>query len=154
MPKFFRRGKGLIDFVPAVVDVTAPTDTEIGAGTPLTPAVATITGFQLNNSPIPTPNLADKFTPQIEGEDTVADSSLTFNDDDTDHDIRTALEKGTSGFLVFRPYGALPGVRCEVWPVTVTGFNDEWTTDATSAKAVASFAVTAVPTQDATTETP
>ena len=149
MAKFFRRGVSLIKFLPAVANLAAPTSIEISAGTPLTPDVSAIAGFQLSNSPIPTPNLAEVFTPQIEGEDTVADSSLTFNDDDTSETIRDALAKGTSGFILLQPYGATAGKRAEVWPVKVLGFNDEWTTDNTSAKAVAGFAVTATPAQEA-----
>lgn len=148
--KFFRRGVSLIDFLPAVADPSAPTDTEISAGTPLTPAIASISGFQLTNTPIPVPNLADTFTSQIDGEDTVADSSLTLNDDDTDDTIRTALAKGTAGFLLLRPYGAGAGKRAEVWPVKVTGFNDVWTVDNSPAQAVVGFAITGVPVQDAT----
>jgi hypothetical protein len=147
--KFFRRGVSLIDFLPAVANPAAPTTTEISAGTPLTAGIASVSGWQLSNSPIAVPNLAEVFTPQINGEDTVADSSLTFNDDDTDDATRTALVKGTAGFILLRPYGSGTGKRAEVWPVKVTGFNDEWSTDNTAAKAVAGFAITSTPTQNA-----
>lgn len=149
MAKFFRRGVSLIRFLPAVANPAAPSAGEIAAGTNLTPSVGGIAGFQLSNTPIPVPDLATVFTSQINGEDTVADSSLTFNDDDTTTTIRVALAKGTSGFILLQPYGAGAGKRCEVWPVKVTGFNDEWTLDNANAKAVAGFAVTAVPTQNA-----
>lgn len=149
MAKFFRRGVSLIKFLPAVANPAAPTAPEIAAGTSLTAAVSAITGFQLSNSPIPVPDLATVFTSQINGEDTVTDSALTLNDDDTVTSIRVALVKGTSGFILLQPYGATAAKRCEVWPVKVTGYNDEWTTDNTNAKAMVGFAVTAVPTQNA-----
>jgi hypothetical protein len=150
MANFFRRGISLIDFLPAVADPAAPTAPEISAGTPLSPSIAAMAGFQLTNTPIPVPNLADIFTGQINGEDTVADSTLTFNDTDVlSPTIRTALAKGTAGFILLRPYGAGTGKRCEVWPVKVTGFNDEWSVDNVAAKAVAGFAITSTPTQDA-----
>lgn len=149
--KFFRRGISKIYFLPAVADVTgviSPTRAEITAGQDLSPGVSEIAGFQLNNSPIPTPNLAEIFTSQIEGEDTTADSSLTFNDDDTDDDIRTAVAKGTSGFILLLPYGDVPTKRCEVWPVRSTGVNDEWTTGNDPARFAVGFAVTATPEQN------
>jgi hypothetical protein len=149
MAKFFRRGVSLIRFLPAVANPAAPTAPEISAGTVLTAAVSAISGFQLSNAPIAVPDLATVFTPQINGEDTVADSTLTLNDDDTSTAIRTALAKGTSGFILLQPYGAGAGKRAEVWPVKVTGYNDEWSVDNTNAKSVVGFAITAVPTQNA-----
>lgn len=146
--KFFRRGISEIVFAPAVADPTAPTRTEMTAGEVLTPEVAAIAGFQLSNAPIPVPNLRTRFTPTITGEDTVADSTITFNDDDVSETIRTALAKDTTGFLIMLPYGDIAAKRCEVWAVTVTGFNDEWSLDNTSAKAVAGFAVNEVPEQE------
>jgi hypothetical protein len=149
MAKFFRRGVSLIRFLPAVANPAAPTAPEISAGTNLTASINAISGFQLTNSPIPVPDLATVFTSQINGEDTVADSSLTFNDDDAVSTIRVALAKGTSGFILLQPYGAGATKRAEVWPVKVTGYNDEWSLDNVNAKAVAGFAVTGVPTQNA-----
>lgn len=149
MAKFFRRGVSKIRFLPAVANTAAPTSGEISAGTDLTASIAGIGGFQLSNSPIPVPDLATVFTAQINGEDTVADSTLTLNDDDTTTAIRTALAKGTSGFILLQPYGTTAAKRCEVWPVKVTGYNDEWSLDNANAKSEVGFAVTAVPTQNA-----
>ena len=148
MARFFRRGVSKILFLPAVT-IDDPTRVEVDAGTPLTPFIAEVSGFQLSNSPIPVPNLEDTFTPQIDGEDTVADSSFTLNDDIDDDALRTALPKGTAGFVLLLPYGDTPGKRMEVWPVKVTGFNDAWTTGSEPAQATVSFAVTDVPNQNA-----
>lgn len=149
MAKFFRRGVSRIHFLPTVSNTSAPSRAEINAGTNLTSVVNAISGFQLSNSPIPVPNLQDVFTPQINGEDTVSDSTLTFNDDNVSTTVRSALAKGTAGYILLMPYGDVPTRRCEVWPVVSTGFNDEWSVDNTPAKAVAGFAVTATPTQNA-----
>lgn len=149
MARFFRRGVSKVRFLPTVADQAAPDRTEIDAGIDLSPFIAGITGFQLNNSPIPVPNLNDTFTSQIDGEDTVADSTLTLNDDTDDDAIRTALPKGTAGFILLMPYGDTPTKRCEVWPVKVTGYNDAWSVDNSPAQATVGFAITAVPEQDA-----
>lgn len=149
MARFFRRGKSKIHFLPAVADLAAPTRVEITAGDDLSPQVAEINGFELSNSPIPTPNLADQFTPQIDGEDTVADSSLIFYDDDASSTVRTLLAKGTAGFLLMLPYGDVPTKRGEVWPVKTTGVNDQWSIGNDPARFAVGFAITEVPEQDA-----
>lgn len=148
MARFFRRGVSKIRFLPAVA-ATSPTRAEITAGTDLTAFIADIQGFQLTNSPIPVPNLNETFTGQIDGEDTVQDSGFTLNDDDDTDDVRTALPKGTAGYILLMPYGDTPTKRCEVWPVKVTGFNDAWSVGNDPAQAAVQFAITSTPTQDA-----
>ena len=149
MSRFFRRGLSEVHFVPVVAVKAAPTRVEITAGEPLTPGVAEINGFNFSNSPITTPDLSTTFTTQIPGEDTSDTSTLTFYDDDTSTAIRTAVVKGTVGYLVFMPYGDTATKRAEVWPVISTGANDQWTTGNEAAKFQVSFAVTAEPTQGA-----
>lgn len=150
MAKFFRRGVSAIKFLPAVAG-SSPTRVEITAGTILTPQVNAISGFQLSNSPIPVPDLSTIFTPQINGEDTVADSTITFNDDDASSTIRTALAKGTTGFVILFPYGDTATKRLEKWPVVSTGVNDEWSVGNDPARFVVGFAITAVPVQNGVT---
>lgn len=153
MPKFFRRGISHIKFAPAVVaytDVTgvgagSPTRAEITAGQVITGSLSEIAGFGLNNSPIAVPDLLTTFTGQINGEDTTDTSTLTLYDDDTATAIRTALAKGTNGFMLLFPYGDVPTKRCEVWPVRSTGINDEWTTGNDAARTVVTFAITRIP---------
>lgn len=147
--RFFRRGVSEIKFLPAVAG-SSPTRAEINAGTVLTAQVADISGFMLNNSPITTPDLATTFDSQIDGPDTVADSTLTFYDLTDTATIRTALAKGTNGFIVLFPYGDVATKRCEVWPVRSTGVNDQWGLGADPARYVVGFAITVKPTQNAT----
>lgn len=158
MANFFRRGTSKVAFLPAVAGYSAgagsPTRPEIAAGTLLTAQVTEMTGFQLSNSPIPTPNLGDRFTFQIEGEDTVADSVLTFLDDAASSTIRTALAKGTAGFILLLPYGDVATKRCEVWPVKSTGVNDEWTVGNDPARFAVGFAITNVPSQSGVVPAP
>lgn len=149
MARFFRRGVSKIYFLPAVASLTAPTAPEIAAGTDLSGEVADINGFQLTNSPITTPDLSTTFDSQINGPDAASDSSLTFYDDDVSTTIRDALAKGTDGFVLLAPYGSASGKRCEVWPVRVTGFNDEWSMGNDPARAMCGFAITDTPEQDA-----
>jgi len=147
MARFFRRGISKVKFLPTVIG-TSPTRAEITAGTDLSLSIVELGGWELSNSPIPTPNLASRYTSQIPGEDTTPDSTLTLDDDDTSSANRTALAKGVTGFIVLMPYGDVPTKRLEVWPVTSTGVNDQWTTGNDPARVVVGFAVTAVPVQN------
>lgn len=148
--RFFRRGVSAVKFLPAVAGAS-PTRPEITAGTDLTAQVADINGFQLKNNPITTPDLSTTFDSQIDGPDGVDDSSLVMYDLSDSAAIRTALAKGTNGFLVLFPYGDVTSKRCEVWPVRSTGVNDQWSLSADPARYMVGFAVTAKPTQNATT---
>lgn len=146
MARFFRRGVSKVYFLPAVANKAAPTAPEIAAGTDLTGSVADIGGFTYTNSPIDTPDMASTYTTTIPGEDTTDTPSLTFYDDNASTAIRTALAKGVTGYLLRVPYGTGTGKRGEVWPVTSTGVNDEWSAGNDPARFQAQFAVTAVPT--------
>jgi hypothetical protein len=145
MARYFRRGKSTVKFVPAIANKAAPSTPELTAGTDLTPSLADIGGFGFNNSPIATPDFASTFTTSIPGEDTTDDSTLTFYDDDTATTIRTALAKGVTGFIVRMPYGQVTAKRAEVFPVTSTGVNDEWSAGNDAARFSVGFAITGVP---------
>ena len=150
MARFFRRGISKVKFLPAVAG-TSPTRPEITAGVDLSPSVAGMGGFTLSNNPITTPDLATNFDSQINGPDAAGNSSLTFYDDDTATAVRTALAKGTAGYMVLFPYGDVSAKRCEVWPVTSIGVNDQWGLDASAAQFMVEFACTAKPNQSAVT---
>lgn len=149
--KFFRRGFSEIHWLPAVASpLTGPTRTEITGGINLSPAVNAVAGFGFTNSPIAAPDLSTTFNSQIPGSDAADNSSLTFNDDKVDETIRTALAKGTDGFVFLMPYGDDPTSRGEVWPATSTGYNDQWDMGDTVAMAMCAFAITSPPNQNAT----
>jgi hypothetical protein len=149
MSRFFRRGVTVFYALPAVAaPETGPTRAEITAGTHLS-GIAAIGGFSISNSPVATPDLDSRFTTSVPGEDTAADSSLTFWDDDTDTETRDVLAKDTELYIVYMPYGDVAGKRCEVWNVTSTGVNDQIDLSAAGQFQVG-FSVNEVPNQSAT----
>lgn len=149
MARFFRRGITKIYFLPAVSNPAAPSSGEISAGTDLSAKIAAITGFQLSNTPIVTPDLVTTFDPQIPGVDAAANSDLTFYSDDTADTVKTTLSKGTAGFLLFMLRGAGTGKPAETWPVTVTQNAEEYVLTNDAAKYMVGFSVTSRPTQGA-----
>lgn len=145
MPKFWRRGVSKARFAPAVANLAAPTRAEITAGADLSPSIAEINGWELTNTPIVTPNLADTFDSNIPGPDSVSDSSLVLDDIDTGSPLRTTLAKGNNGFIIWMPYGDVATRRCEVFPVRSSVVSDNKTLDAVNARFTVGFAIPAQP---------
>ena len=151
MAKLFRRGISEVWFTTLLSSTTSPSIAQIegASGEDLTAAIADITGFEFDNSPIPTPKLSSTFTTTIPGEDVVSNPSVELYDDDTSSVLRTAMAKGTTGWIVLSPYGQTTTERAEVWPATTTGVNDLWTVGNEAARFRVGFAITAVPNQNA-----
>lgn len=148
MSRFYRKGKTKYVACPAIANPTVgPTRAELTAGTPLTD-IAAISGFNLTGSTVPTPDLDSRFVSSVAGDDTVSDPSITFWDDDATTAIRDVLAKDTRQFIVYLPYGDVPGKRCEVWDVTSLGVNDQVDLSA-AAQFMVGFSVNEVPVQDA-----
>ena len=147
MARFNRKGITRIYFVPTIASPSlVPTDAEITAGTDYTAQINAIDGFSLENTPIETPDMASTFVSKIGGDDSAADSSLTFYEDTVTDDIETELAKGTSGFIVIFSKGKTPSAKgMDVYPVTVVSNSKAYTTDNEAAKITVQFTITARP---------
>lgn len=156
MARFFRRGKTKVYFVPTIASAAlVPTTAEVTGGTALTPSVADLSGFAFTNSPIPTPDLVSTFTGNIPGEDTAADSTITFYEDTTTNTLQTTLAKGVSGYIVIFPVGTAganpaAGDKAEVWPIQSTGPTREYSMGNDPARWSVKFAMMAAPNFSAT----
>src|SRR5579875_4127455 len=77
-------------WVPTVADITAPTATEISAGTDITNVVSAIAGFAGTSNTVDFPNAGSRWTSKIPGMITADDSSVTINRDKTGSDAALA----------------------------------------------------------------
>lgn len=147
MARFNRKGTTKIYFLPTIAATTLiPTNTEITAGTDYTGQINAVDGFTLENTPIETPDMESTFVSKIGGDDSAADSSLTFYEDSTLDEIETDLAKGTSGFIVIFSKGKTEGAKgMDVYPVTVVSNSKAFTTDNEAAKITVQFTITARP---------
>lgn len=147
MARFNRKGTTKIYYLPTIAATTLiPTSTEIAGGTDYTPLITAIDGWSLENQPIETPDMASTFVSKIGGDDSAADSSLTFYEDLTADDIETDLAKGTSGYIVIFSKGKATGNKgMDVFPVTVVSNSKAYTADNEAAKITVQFTVTARP---------
>lgn len=137
-----RGGTSKIFFAPTISNKAAPTQAEITAGTDLTPQLAEINGVTFSNQPIDVPDFSSAWTKKIPGEDQADDPALTFYEDSTSNPIKTALAKGTAGYLVLCPWGSTATKVCEVWPVTVASNAREWSAGNEAARYVVKFTTT------------
>lgn len=151
MARFMRKGITRVYWVPTIASATlVPTTAEVTAGTRLDTQIAEFNGFSFANNPIQVPDMSTAFVSNIAGEDSVADSSLTFYEDKTSNPIYTLLAKGTNGYVVIFPLG-IAGVnpaaadKADVWPAQVASNARQYTAGNEAAQYVVTFAPTAAP---------
>lgn len=145
--RFNRKGTTKIYFLSTIAATTLiPTSSEITAGTDYTGQINAVDGWSLENQPIETPDMASTFVSKIGGDDSAADSSLTFYEDSALDDIETDLAKGTSGYVVIFSKGKTTGAKgMDVFPVTVVSNSKAYTADNEAAKITVQFTITARP---------
>lgn len=145
--RFNRKGTTKISFLPTIAAANLiPTAAEITAGTDYTAQISAMEGWSLENQPIETPDMASTFVSKIGGDDSAADSSLTFYEDSALDDIETDLAKGTSGFIVIFSKGSTPANKgMDVFPVTVVSNSKSYSTDNEAAKITVQFTITSRP---------
>ncbi|MFE1949926.1 hypothetical protein ACFW9D_05590 [Streptomyces sp. NPDC059524] len=145
--RFNRKGITKVHYLPTIASpALLPTTAEITAGTDYTQQINAIEGWSLENSPIETPDMASTFVSKIGGDDSAADSSLTFYEDSALDDIETDLAKGTSGYIVIFSKGKAPSAKgMDVFPVTVVSNSKAYTADNEAAKITVQFTITARP---------
>ncbi|CAL9666884.1 hypothetical protein SUDANB145_07205 (plasmid) [Streptomyces sp. enrichment culture] len=144
MARFNRKGTTKVYWIPTIAATNLiPTGAEITAGTDYTGQINAIDGFSLENTPIETPDMASTFVSKIGGDDSAADSSLTFYEDSTDDAIETDLAKGTSGFVGIFSKGLTAGNKgMDIYPATVVSNSKAYTTDNEAAKITVQFTIT------------
>lgn len=156
MPRFMRKGTTRFYFVPTIASADLiPTAAEVTAGTRLDPQLAEVNGFNFSNSPIATPDMASTFVSSIPGEDSAADSNITYYEDKTSNPIKTAQAKGTTGYIVIffaGIAGAAPaaGDDADVWPVQIASVSRMYTAGNEAAQYQVVYTPTAPPAEDVT----
>jgi hypothetical protein len=142
--RFNRKGTTKIMYVPTIASASyLPTAAEITAGTDYTEQINAIDGWSIENTPIETPDMASTFVSKIDGDDSAADSSLTFYEDDTLNDIETDLAKGTDGFIIIFSKGKVAATTgMDVFPIKVASNSKSYSTDNEAAKITVQFVVT------------
>jgi hypothetical protein len=142
--RFNRKGVTKIKFLPTIASASLlPTRAEITAGNDLTAGIHSIDGWTLENQPIETPDMDSTFVSKIDGDDSAADSSLGFYEDNTLDDIETELAKGTTGFMCIFSKGDVASAKgLDVYPVKVASNSKQYSADNEAAKILVQFVIT------------
>jgi len=118
-------GNTRVAFVTAIAVLTAPTTTELNAGTLLQSLLTPdgLAGFQMDTAGVPTGSLASTFSSERPGRDTAPNAMLRFKKQTSGDTAFAALRaKNTVGFVVIRYYldqatAWASAQEVEVWPV-------------------------------------
>ena len=155
MARFMRAGTTRFYFVPTIAATTTliPTVAEVTAGTRIDAQIATVNGFSFANQPIKTPDMASTFESSIPGKDAADDSSLEMYQVKGTDSIRTALAKGTAGYMVIffdGIAGSTPAIadKVDTFPCQVASNAKMYTADNEAAKYRVVFTITDPPKTD------
>lgn len=145
--RYYRRGTTKVLWVPVMADINTPTRSELDAGTELSGETGAMAGWSTTSAVISTPALSSRFTPNIPGEITAADSSLTFYASKDGDDVRTLLVREANGFVVWMDEGDVPTQTMDIFPVQVTSQAKIRDLD-NAAQIMAQFAITSEPAEN------
>jgi hypothetical protein len=146
--RYIPEGVRHFNFLPAVAVLSAPTRSEINAGTDLTPEVSGFGNWGISATAVPTPDLASTFTPSIPGLTTVDGSTIDMYADNASADVRALLPRNTVGFILVLPEGDVAGHKADVFPVKVMSASKVASIGANPATISLNFAVTAAPAEN------
>lgn len=119
--RYFLPGTTKVIIVPTIANLDAgPTRAELNAGTDISEEIASISGWSITSASVPTPDLGKRFTPQVTGRLTAADSSITCWADKTGNDIRDVLAIDQATNVVFLDGGDVAGSPMDVYKVKVS----------------------------------
>lgn len=134
-------------YLPAVANISAPTNTEVNAGTDLSGEAKEWDGWTVTGDTIDAEDLGTTFTAQVPGRTSADTSSITFYADKAGVDIRAVLPRGTEGYMLKADGGLDAGYKADVFPIRVTSVGK--VTEIGSVNVVTvTFAITAEPAED------
>lgn len=136
-------------WVPTIATKSAPTRSELNAGTDLTGEIEAVAGFSVESVQVDTPDLLNTFIAKIPGRTQSADSSITMYASSNAVDARTLLVRGTAGFIVAFPEGDVSGQKMDVFPVKVSAAAKDTATE-DPGKIMFTFSITSQPVENVT----
>ena len=147
--RFMRRGVMQIFISPTCANIHQVTRAEITAAEEITDNVADTSGWTVENSSIAVADMGSTFAKNIPGEDSAADSSFTFWEDQDDDWLIELLPKGFEGFVFILRKGDVPASKSAgAYPVRVASNSAEISAGNDGARAVVSFSITDEPELD------
>jgi hypothetical protein len=148
--RFFPTGTTKYIFCPSVANLSAPTRSEINAGTDLSPEIAEVEGWQVTSELIDVPDINSRFTSKIPGRTSADDSSITFYADPSGADARTLFPRDEEGVILRMDGGDVAGRKMDVFPIRVSSVPKEMGTGDGAGTLQVMFAITREPAENVT----
>lgn len=148
--RYINKGVTRFIWVDTVADISAPTRSEINAGTDLSPQIMEIDGWVVESESVETPDLASTFTGSITGSTSADDSSVTLYADLGGTDVRDVLSRGDNGYMLIMDGGDVAGRTMDVFPARVGSLGKNRSVDDDPATIVINFNITSEPSEDVT----
>lgn len=144
--------KGVTRFIwcDTIATPSAPTRSEINAGTDLSNEIMEIDGWVVQSESVETPDLGHIFTGSITGSTSADDSSVTMYNDLGGTDVRDVLARGDNGFMLIMDGGDVAGRTMDVFPCRVGSLGKNRSVDDDPASSVINFNITSEPSEDVT----
>lgn len=146
--RFFNRGTTIVVFCTAISNKSAPSRSEINAGTDLSNEVASVDGWVVTSNQIETPDLGTTFTSKIPGSTSADDGKITFYEDIGGADARTLFPRGTNGYILWMDGGDVAGRKMDVFPVRVASQGKTRSVDDNAATVEIMYAITGEPAEN------
>ena len=148
--RFINKGVTRFIWCDAIADISAPTRSEINAGTDISNEIQEIDGWLVESASVETPDLGHLFTGSITGSTSAEDSSVTLYADIGGADIRDSLSRGDNGFMIIMDGGDIAGRTMDVFPCRVGSLGKNRSVDDDPATIVINFNITSEPSEDVT----
>lgn len=146
--RYINKGVTKFIWVDTVADTSAPTRSEINAGTDLSNEIMEIEGWLVESESVETPDLGRLFTGSITGSTSAEDSSVTLYADLGGTDIRDVISRGDNGYMVIMDGGDVAGRTMDVFPARVGSLGKNRSVDDDPATIVINFNITSEPSED------
>ncbi|MFC3986787.1 hypothetical protein ACFYY8_33570 [Streptosporangium sp. NPDC001559] len=146
--RFFRPGITKCYWVVSIANISAPTRSELNAGSDLSKDIADISGWMVSGQKIDTPDLNSRFVSNIPGLTSAAESAITFYQGEDSQDVGGLMPRDTEGHIVWLDGGDVAGRKMDVFPVRVLSVGKQRTMGAEAARLVIQYSVGAEPAED------
>jgi hypothetical protein len=146
--RYINKGVTRFIWVDTISDTSAPTRSEINAGTDLSSQIQEIDGWMVESESVETPDLGSTFTGSIPGSTSAEDSSVTMYADLGGTDVRDVISRGDNGYMIIMDGGDTAGRTMDVFPARVGSLGKNRTVDDDPATITLSFYITDEPVED------
>lgn len=104
MADFVNDGYTRVDYVPTISNTSAPTTTELNAGTALTSKIMAegLVGFEASTAAVPNDSLASRVDTEVAGRESYSGSSIKLKKQASADTIYSLLVRDLTGYIVIR----------------------------------------------------